>query len=93
MRPLTEFCSRHLGAEGILFGNGQKAGAGLHGSFLSSCTITRYLFYAPLFAGDQGLSLLSGYDSAGGDSAFSLTEVRSRRYGADLLVSGCLEYR
>jgi diaminohydroxyphosphoribosylaminopyrimidine deaminase/5-amino-6-(5-phosphoribosylamino)uracil reductase len=71
-----------------------EGGARVHGAILKRRLYDyAYLFYAPLFAGDQGLSFLSGYDSAGGDSAFRLAEVRSRRYGADLLISGCLDYR
>ncbi len=84
---------RELGRRGItsLLVEG---GAQVHGSMLKHRLYDyAYLFYAPLFAGDQGLSFLSGYDSTGGDTAFRLAEVRSRRYGSDLLVSGCLDYR
>jgi diaminohydroxyphosphoribosylaminopyrimidine deaminase/5-amino-6-(5-phosphoribosylamino)uracil reductase len=71
-----------------------EGGARIHGALLKQRLYDyAHLFYAPVFAGDQGLSFLAGYDCPNGDAAFRLSDMRLRRYGADLLVSGCLAYR
>lgn len=71
-----------------------EGGAQIHGAMLKQRLYDyAHLFYAPVFAGDRGISFLSGYDSSGGDAAFRLSDIHFRRYGADLLVSGCVDYR
>ena len=71
-----------------------EGGAVLHGSMLNERLYDfAHLFYAPVFAGDNGIPFLSGYASSGRDTAFRLQEVRCRRYGEDTLVSGRLDYR
>lgn len=71
-----------------------EGGARIHGAMLKNHLYDyAHLFYAPVFAGERGISVIAGYDSAGGETAFRLAEVRCRRLGMDMLVSGCLDYR
>lgn len=71
-----------------------EGGARIHGALLKQRLYDyAHLFYAPVFAGDQGISFLAGYNCSGGDTAFRLSDMRLRRYGEDLLISGCLAYR
>lgn len=71
-----------------------EGGSEVHGSMLNERLYdSAYLFYAPIFAGDNGLPFVSGYVSSGRDTAFRLQDVRCRRYGEDTLVCGKLSYR
>ena len=51
-----------------------------------------HLFYGPVFSGEQGVPLLTGYESRDRDTAFKLNEVCYRRLGDDFMVSGMLDY-
>ncbi len=70
-----------------------EGGARLHGAMLRQ-QLYDYanLFYAPLFAGEQGISVIAGYESSGRETAFRLSACRYRRLGMDMMVSGCLDY-
>lgn len=84
---------RRLGEQGIT-SILVEGGAKVHGSMLSQRLYDyAHLFYAPVFAGDNGMAFQSGYSSAGRDTAHRLTEVRYRRCGEDMMVSGRLMYR
>ncbi len=70
-----------------------EGGGRLHGSFLkeklydSAC-----LFFAPLFAGDEGVSLVTGYRAHGRSSATRLTDISYKRLGDDMMVTGRFQY-
>ncbi|MGB5230213.1 MAG: bifunctional diaminohydroxyphosphoribosylaminopyrimidine deaminase/5-amino-6-(5-phosphoribosylamino)uracil reductase RibD [Desulfoprunum sp.] len=84
---------RQLGGQGItsLLVEG---GAKVHGSMLNQRLYDyAHLFYAPVFAGENGLPFQTGYTSSGRDTAHRLTEVSYRRCGEDMMVSGKLIYR
>ena len=84
---------RQLGGQGItsLLVEG---GAKIHGSMLNHCLYDyAHLFYAPVFAGESGIPLQSGYRSSGRDTAHRLAEVQYRRCGEDMMVSGKFMYR
>lgn len=71
-----------------------EGGARLHGAFLREKLFDfAHLFYAPLFAGDQGVSLIEGYDVLDRTAAPRLMDVIHKRLGDDILVSGRVSYR
>ncbi|MEE4165456.1 MAG: bifunctional diaminohydroxyphosphoribosylaminopyrimidine deaminase/5-amino-6-(5-phosphoribosylamino)uracil reductase RibD, partial [Desulfocapsaceae bacterium] len=67
-----------------------EGGATVHGAFLNERLVDSvYLFYAPVFAGDGGVPLISGYQVYGGKKqAIQLGNITTRWYGRDLLVRG-----
>lgn len=71
-----------------------EGGATVHGSFLREGLVDHaYLFYAPIFAGDRGVPLVTGLEVHGGKkSAIKLVDVSTRRYGNDWMVSGDVVY-
>lgn len=70
-----------------------EGGARLHGSLLKEKLFdSAYLFYAPLFAGDKGISLVTGYSSREGTSATRLIDVCYKRLGDDMMISGRFDY-
>lgn len=71
-----------------------EGGATVHGSFLREGLVDyAYLFYAPIFAGDCGVPLVTGLEVHGGKkSAIKLVDVSTRRYGNDWMVSGDVVY-
>lgn len=70
-----------------------EGGARLHGSFLKEKLFdSACLFYAPLFAGDNGVSLVSGYSADGRPSAIRLVDVSYKRLGDDMMVAGRFHY-
>ncbi len=70
-----------------------EGGARIHGAMLRQ-QLYDYanLFYAPLFAGEQGVPVIAGYACTGRETAFRLSACRYRRLGVDMMVSGCLDY-
>jgi diaminohydroxyphosphoribosylaminopyrimidine deaminase/5-amino-6-(5-phosphoribosylamino)uracil reductase len=71
-----------------------EGGATVHGAFLSAKLFDwAHLFYAPLFAGNQGVSLLEGYQVLHRDVAPCLIEVSHKRLGDDIMLSGKLCYQ
>lgn len=71
-----------------------EGGARLHGAFLREQLFDyAHLFYAPLFAGDQGVPLVEGYHVQDRNAAPRLVHVSHKRLGDDILISGQLSYR
>lgn len=71
-----------------------EGGARLHGAFLREQLFDyAHLFYAPLFAGDQGVPLVEGYHVRDRNAAPRLVHVTHKRLGDDILISGQLSYR
>jgi diaminohydroxyphosphoribosylaminopyrimidine deaminase/5-amino-6-(5-phosphoribosylamino)uracil reductase len=70
-----------------------EGGAGVHGTFLREKLFDyAHLFYAPLFAGDQGIPLIEGYQVQERESAPRLVDIIHKRLGEDMLISGRLSY-
>jgi len=100
--PITPGADKRLNLEDVLkFAAVQEittllveGGATVHGAFLQQRLVDyAYLFYAPIFAGDGGVSLISGLQVNGGrDNAIKLSGVKTRRYGEDWLVQGDVVY-
>lgn len=66
-----------------------EGGATLHGALLSQGLYDfAHLFYAPLFAGDCGVSLVSGIEVTSRDHAPKLLSPVVERCGDDISVSG-----
>jgi diaminohydroxyphosphoribosylaminopyrimidine deaminase / 5-amino-6-(5-phosphoribosylamino)uracil reductase len=71
-----------------------EGGARLHGAFLREMLFDyAHLFYAPIFAGDQGVPLVEGFGVLDRKTAPRLVHVRHKRLGDDLLISGQVSYR
>ena len=71
-----------------------EGGATIHGALLNAKLVDRVnLFYAPVFAGDQGVSLVNGVQVHGGKKqAITLAGVTTSRYGEDVLITGNVIY-
>lgn len=71
-----------------------EGGAALHGSLLNAGLVDQVqLFFAPIFAGDNGISVTSGYRMQGDASqAVRLENVSYRRCGDDMMVCGDVSY-
>lgn len=71
-----------------------EGGATVHGAFLRQGLVDyAYLFYAPIFAGDGGVSLTTGLQVDGGKKkAVKLINITTRKYGNDWMVSGDVIY-
>ncbi|MDJ0624684.1 MAG: bifunctional diaminohydroxyphosphoribosylaminopyrimidine deaminase/5-amino-6-(5-phosphoribosylamino)uracil reductase RibD [Desulfocapsaceae bacterium] len=70
-----------------------EGGARIHGSFLKSTLADKaYLFYAPIFAGSGGESLISNLQINAKREAVSLTDVLYTQFGEDMLVEGKINY-
>lgn len=71
-----------------------EGGASLHGAFLREKLFDyAHLFYAPLFAGDQGVPLVEGYHVQERNVAPRLVHITHKRLGDDILISGRLHYQ
>lgn len=70
-----------------------EGGAGIHGAMIHY-KLYDYanLFIAPVFAGEKGISLLSGYETDNKDNAVSLKDVKYTRFGQDIMVEGAVVY-
>lgn len=70
-----------------------EGGARIHGEFLKEKLVDyAHLFIAPIFAGDNGVALVEGYGVSNRAAAPRLTEIRYKRLGNDMFVSGKLSY-
>jgi diaminohydroxyphosphoribosylaminopyrimidine deaminase/5-amino-6-(5-phosphoribosylamino)uracil reductase len=81
-----------LGGEGVcsLLVEG---GARLHSAFIRQQLFDyAHLFYGPVFAGDDGVSLIEGYPVQDRSSAPRLGPVTHKKLGDDILISGKLLY-
>ena len=71
-----------------------EGGASLHGAFLREKLFDyAHLFYAPIFAGDQGVSLVEGLPVHDRDTAPRLVKIKHKRLGDDMLISGQVSYQ
>jgi diaminohydroxyphosphoribosylaminopyrimidine deaminase/5-amino-6-(5-phosphoribosylamino)uracil reductase len=70
-----------------------EGGASLHGAFLRQ-KLYDYacLYYAPLFAGADGIPLITGFGAGDRSAAPRLFDVHRRRLGADFVVTGHVQY-
>ncbi len=71
-----------------------EGGAALHGSLLNEGLVDQVqLFFAPIFAGDNGTSVISGYRVEGdAHQAIRLKNASYRRCGDDMMVCGDVTY-
>lgn len=70
-----------------------EGGARLHGSLLKERLFdAACLFYAPLFAGDDGVSLVEGCRVQGRSFAPRLADVSYKRMGDDMMIAGRFQY-
>lgn len=70
-----------------------EGGARLHGALLRERLVDyAKLFYAPVFAGDSGVSLIADHPVEDRNSAPRLDSVTHKRLGDDILISGKLLY-
>ena len=70
-----------------------EGGARIHGGFLREKLVDyAHLFIAPVFAGDNGVPLIADHGVPHRSAAPRLREVRYKRLGDDMLVSGKLWY-
>jgi diaminohydroxyphosphoribosylaminopyrimidine deaminase / 5-amino-6-(5-phosphoribosylamino)uracil reductase len=70
-----------------------EGGAAVHGSCMRQCLFDyAYLFQAPIFVGEEGLSLISGYVAKEKAQATFLREVKYKKLGADIVIHGSLSY-
>lgn len=70
-----------------------EGGAAVHGAILAE-RLYDYanLFVAPVFAGEDGIPLVTGYVTDCRNNAVSLQEIRYRRFGDDMMISGRVRY-
>jgi len=70
-----------------------EGGAVVHGEFLRQRLYDEaHLLLAPMFAGENGLPLLTGFAATGAEQAPHLQEMTTRRLDDDLLIRGRLRY-
>ena len=82
---------KHMGANDITSVL-VEGGAAVHGYMLNHSLVDEvYLFTAPIFIGENGLSLLSGYSDNSPEACSRLNTMDCRLLGSDLLVHGFFE--
>lgn len=70
-----------------------EGGSAIHGAMLKENLVDRvHLFYAPLFVGDQGVTLLQGLSSTSQKDAISLQGLQVKQLGNDVLLEGEVHY-
>jgi diaminohydroxyphosphoribosylaminopyrimidine deaminase / 5-amino-6-(5-phosphoribosylamino)uracil reductase len=70
-----------------------EGGATIHGTLLRNRFYDyAHLFYAPIFAGDSGGALAAGLNIPDRMSAPALDNVRVKRLGLDIMISGSVVY-
>lgn len=70
-----------------------EGGGRIHAAFLENRLVDHVnLFYAPIFAGNQGVSVVDGLDIRSRQKAIHLVDVHCRRFGRDLMVEGEVSY-
>jgi diaminohydroxyphosphoribosylaminopyrimidine deaminase / 5-amino-6-(5-phosphoribosylamino)uracil reductase len=71
-----------------------EGGAKVHGSMLRNRLVDHVnLFYAPLFAGDDGIPVVQGLSVKNRNEAIHLEKIRYKRFGDDLMIEGDVSYR
>lgn len=83
---------KKIGAEGL---NSVlvEGGAKIHGALLQE-RLYDYanLFIAPFIIGDGGVPLVTGYSSSVRENVVALSDVKYKRFGEDIMVSGRLKF-
>ncbi|MDR3629249.1 MAG: bifunctional diaminohydroxyphosphoribosylaminopyrimidine deaminase/5-amino-6-(5-phosphoribosylamino)uracil reductase RibD [Desulfocapsaceae bacterium] len=70
-----------------------EGGAAIHGAMLRNRLVDHvHLFYAPIFAGDDGISVVRGLSCAAKEDAIYLEKIRYERLCDDLMVEGDVAY-
>jgi diaminohydroxyphosphoribosylaminopyrimidine deaminase / 5-amino-6-(5-phosphoribosylamino)uracil reductase len=81
-----------LGREGII-SILVEGGSKVHGSMLRNRLVDHVnLFYAPLFAGDNGTPVVQGLSASERIEAIHLEKIRYQRFGDDMMVEGDVSY-
>ena len=71
-----------------------EGGAKIHGSMLRNRLVDHVnLFYAPIFAGDNGISLVQGLSVKNRGEAIHLEKIQCKRLGDDVMVEGDVSYQ
>ncbi len=81
-----------LGAKGI---NSVlvEGGSAIHGAMLAKQLVDKaHVFQAPLFVGDDGVSIVTGMTSSSKDSSIKILSPSYQRLGDDVLISGNIDY-
>ena len=82
----------HLGANGITSVL-VEGGASIHGSMFANDLVDEvYLFTAPVFIGDKGTALLSGYSALSSDKCPRIETIDCRMLGDDILLHGYIKH-
>ncbi len=88
LKKITSILGRESICSVLVEGGGQ-----LHSSFLRERMYDyAHIFHAPVLAGDRGVSLLEGYSVTDRSRSPKLSDVRYKRLGDDMMVSGRLVY-
>ena len=70
-----------------------EGGAAIHGSMLRRRLVDHaYLFYAPIFAGEEGIAVVKGLSAATKEDAIHLEKIHCKRFGEDLMIEGDFSY-
>jgi len=70
-----------------------EGGGRVHGSFLADRLVDHVnLFYAPIFAGDEGVSVVEGLNITDQQAAIHLVDVNCKRFGQDMMIEGDVRY-
>lgn len=70
-----------------------EGGAALHGAMLSQKLADEaYIFQAPIFSGDNGISVVNGIAGESKDTSIKLSSVNYQRLGDDMLLHGMVTY-
>ncbi len=70
-----------------------EGGAKVHTRFLQKRLIdTANLFLAPIFVGDQGVSIVESLTTRDSKEAIRLVDLKYKRFGQDIMIEGNVEY-
>ncbi len=70
-----------------------EGGATIHGALLLKRLYDyAHLFVAPIFVGEEGVPLVTGYSTSSRNDAVALQDVQYKRFGDDVMVAGRLLY-
>lgn len=70
-----------------------EGGSQLHGALLRDNLYDyAYLFQAPIFAGNKGVSVVAGMDISTREEAIKISAPCYQQLGDDMLVHGCIQY-
>lgn len=70
-----------------------EGGSTIHGAMLAKRLVDKaYVFQAPLFAGDDGTSIVTGLTSSSKATSIKISTPSYQRLGNDFLISGNIDY-